>query len=190
MSRAKTIVLDNYDSFTYNLVHYLNELGVETAVFRNDQITLDAIACYDNILLSPGPGIPNEAGIMNDLIKEFGPSKRILGVCLGHQAIAEAYGAVIYNMKKAMHGEKGRLTVIHDDGLFNDLPKQYDICHYHSWSIDKDQLGNELVVTAEDAQGEIMAVAHKQYDIKGVQFHPESIMTEHGHQLLKNWIEG
>jgi len=186
----KTIVIDNYDSFTYNLVHYLNELGVETAVFRNDQIALNAIGEYDNILLSPGSGIPNEAGIMPELIKEFGPSKRILGVCLGHQAIAEAYGAAIYNMEKVMHGEKGRLKVIHEDRLFNGLPKQYDICHYHSWSIDKNQLGDELEVTAEDEKGQIMAVAHKQYDVKGVQFHPESIMTEYGHQLLKNWIEG
>ena len=189
MSRIKTLVIDNYDSFTYNLVHYLNELGVELVVFRNDQITLEEVSQYDNILLSPGPGVPNEAGIMPELIKKFGPSKRILGVCLGHQAIAEAYGAGIYNMDAVLHGETGRLNVIQKDRLFKGLPSQYDICHYHSWSIDKNQLGNELEVTAIDEIGQIMAISHKKYDVKGVQFHPESIMTEHGHELLKNWIE-
>jgi anthranilate synthase component II len=189
MSKIKTLVLDNYDSFTYNLVHYLNELGVELEVFRNDQISLEAVNQYDNILLSPGPGVPNEAGIMPALIKEFGAHKRILGVCLGHQAIAEAYGAKIYNMEKVLHGEMGKLNVIQNDRLFTHLPSQYDICHYHSWSINKAHLGEELEVTAIDEIGQIMAISHKEYDVKGVQFHPESIMTEHGHALLKNWIK-
>jgi len=190
MSKTKTLVLDNYDSFTYNLVHYLNELGATLDVFRNDQITLEGVNLYENILLSPGPGVPKDAGIMPQLIKEFGATKRILGVCLGHQAIAEAYGAKIYNMDNVLHGEIGQLNIIQDGRLFKNLPSQYDICHYHSWSIDKDHIGDELEITALDEVGQVMAIAHKKYDVKGVQFHPESIMTAYGHELLKNWIEG
>ena len=190
MSKMKTLVLDNYDSFTYNLVHYLNELGVELEVFRNDQISLEEVDKYDNILLSPGPGIPKDAGIMPELIKEYGPKKRILGVCLGHQGIAEAYGAKIYNMETVLHGVSGSIKVTANDRLFKGLPKQYNICHYHSWGVDAKQLGNDLEVTAMDELGQIMSIKHKKYDVRGVQFHPESIMTEHGHGLLKNWIEG
>ena len=187
----KILVLDNYDSFTYNLVHYLKELGYEQNidVYRNDQISLEDVAAYDKILLSPGPGIPDEAGIMPDLIKQYGPTKSILGVCLGHQGIAEAYGAKLYNMSEVLHGVSSQVKVTKDtERLFRDIPGEYRICHYHSWNVDKDQLGDEIEVTALDEFGEVMAISHKTYDIKGVQFHPESIMTEHGHQLLKNWI--
>ncbi len=187
----KILVLDNYDSFTYNLVHYLKELGYEKNidVFRNDQIELDVVADYDKILLSPGPGIPEEAGIMPELIKQYGPTKSILGVCLGHQGIAEAYGAKLYNMPTVLHGVSSQVNVVKtDDRLFDEIPENYRICHYHSWNVDKNKLGDEIEITALDEFGEIMAIAHKKYDVRGVQFHPESIMTEHGHQLLKNWI--
>ena len=187
----KILVLDNYDSFTYNLVHYIKELGYgqDMDVFRNDQISLEAVEAYDKILLSPGPGIPEEAGILMDLIKTYGPTKSMLGVCLGHQAIAEVYGAKLFNMPEVLHGVSSQVKVIEtEDRLFKDIPEEYKICHYHSWNVDKAHLGNELTVTAEDEFGEIMAISHKQYDVKGVQFHPESIMTEYGHKLLENWI--
>lgn len=187
----KILVLDNYDSFTYNLVHYIKELGHGQGmdVFRNDEISLDAVASYDKILLSPGPGIPEEAGILIDLIKTYGPTKSMLGVCLGHQAIAEVYGAQLYNMPEVLHGVSSQVKVTEtEDRLFRDIPKAYKICHYHSWNVDKNKLGDDLAVTAIDEFGEIMAISHKQYDVKGVQFHPESIMTEYGHKLLDNWI--
>lgn len=187
----KILVLDNYDSFTYNLVHYIKELGYgqDMDVFRNDQISLAAVEAYDKILLSPGPGIPEEAGILMDLIKTYGPTKSMLGVCLGHQAIAEVYGAKLFNMPQVLHGVSSQVKVTATkDRLFKDIPEEYKICHYHSWNVDKVQLGNELTVTAEDEFGEIMAISHKQYDVKGVQFHPESIMTEYGHELLRNWL--
>jgi len=187
----KILVLDNYDSFTYNLVHYIKELGygAQMDVFRNDQIGLEEMAAYDKVLLSPGPGIPEEAGILLDLIKTYGATKSMLGVCLGHQAIAETYGASLYNMPEVLHGVSSQLTVKEkEDRLFKGLPSKYEICHYHSWNVDKKRLGDDLLVTAEDEFGEIMAISHKTYDVKGVQFHPESIMTEHGHKLLENWI--
>jgi len=187
----KILVLDNYDSFTFNLVHYLGELGYadHMDVFRNDQIDLLKVGAYDKILLSPGPGIPKEAGIMPELIKMYGKEKSILGVCLGHQGIAEAYGAELFNMPEVLHGVSSEVQVTKtEDRLFNGLPQTYKICHYHSWNVDREKLGDQLEVTAIDEYGEIMAISHKEYDVKGVQFHPESIMTEHGHQLLKNWI--
>lgn len=188
----KILVLDNYDSFTYNLVHYLKELGYEADidVFRNDGISLEAVEAYDKILLSPGPGIPEEAGIMPELIKRYGATKSILGVCLGHQGIAEAYGAELYNMPVVLHGVSSKVKVtIPEDRLFSDIPNEYQICHYHSWNVNRDQLGEELEVTAVDEFGEIMAIRHKTHDVRGVQFHPESIMTEFGHKLLQNWID-
>ena len=187
----KILVLDNYDSFTYNLVHYIKELGYgkDMDVFRNDQISLEAVEVYDKILLSPGPGIPEEAGILMDLIKTYGPTKSMLGVCLGHQAIAEVYGARLYNMPQVLHGVSSKVKVtVAEDRLFRNVPEAYKICHYHSWNVDKTHLGEHLIVTAEDEFGEIMAISHKQYDVKGVQFHPESIMTEYGHELLRNWL--
>lgn len=187
----KILVLDNYDSFTYNLVHYIKELGYgqRMDVFRNDQISLEAVDAYDKILLSPGPGIPEEAGILMDLIKTYGPTKSMLGVCLGHQAIAEAYGAKLYNMPEVLHGVSSQLEVTDiADRLFKNIPTNYKICHYHSWNVDKAHLGEALKVTAVDEFGEIMAISHKEYDVKGVQFHPESIMTEYGHELLRNWL--
>ncbi|GAB5527202.1 MAG: aminodeoxychorismate/anthranilate synthase component II [Roseivirga sp.] len=188
----KILVLDNYDSFTYNLVHYLKELGyaADMDVVRNDQISLEAVEAYDKILLSPGPGIPEEAGIMPELIRRYGATKSMLGVCLGHQGIAEAYGAELYNMPVVLHGVSSKVEVtIPEDRLFDDIPAQYNICHYHSWNVNKDKLGTELEVTAIDEFGEVMAIRHKTHDVRGVQFHPESIMTEYGHKLLQNWVD-
>lgn len=187
----KILVLDNYDSFTYNLVHYIKELGFgeQMDVFRNDQISLEAVDQYDKVLLSPGPGIPEEAGILMKLIETYAPTKSMLGVCLGHQAIAEVFGAKLYNMPQVLHGVSSEIKVLDpNDRLFKDIPEKYTICHYHSWNVDKHQLGDEIQITAEDEFGEIMAISHKTYDVKGVQFHPESIMTEHGHKLIHNWL--
>ncbi len=187
----KILVLDNYDSFTYNLVHYLKELGyaADMDVVRNDQISLEAVDAYDKILLSPGPGIPEEAGIMPALIQRYGAAKSILGVCLGHQGIAEAYGAELYNMPVVLHGVSSKVAVtLPEDRLFEGIPAEYNICHYHSWNVNKDKLGAELEVAAVDEFGEVMAIRHKTHDVRGVQFHPESIMTEFGHKLLQNWI--
>jgi len=173
------------------LVHYIKELGhaEHLDVYRNDQIPLDEVEAYDKILLSPGPGIPEEAGIMPELIKRFGATKSILGVCLGHQAIAEAYGAKLYNMDTVLHGISSMVEVVKkEDRLFIGIPEAYKICHYHSWNVDKENLGSDLEITAVDEEGEIMAISHKSYDVKGVQFHPESIMTEYGHDLLRNWL--
>ena len=185
----KILVLDNYDSFVYNLVHILHELGYETDVYRNDKIALSEVAKYDKILLSPGPGIPSEAGILLDLIKEYAPTKSILGVCLGHQAIGEAFGAKLLNLPIVLHGISSVNTILDtEDRLFKNVPVNIRIGHYHSWVIDKNTINGKLKVTAEDKEGNIMALSHKEYDVKGVQFHPESVLTEHGKQIIENWL--
>ena len=190
----KILVLDNYDSFTYNLVHILREQGLADRmdVIRNDQISVEAVNAYDKILLSPGPGIPEEAGIMMEVIRTYGPSKSILGVCLGHQGISEAYGAELYNMPEVLHGIAHPTTVDTNapDRLFEGLPEQFMTCRYHSWSVKPESVTDQtpLRVTARDAQGEVMAIQHTEYDVRGVQFHPESILTEHGKQMIANWL--
>ncbi len=187
----KILVFDNYDSFTYNLVHIIRQLGygAQMDIYRNDQIALEDIAKYDKILLSPGPGIPSEAGILLDVIKTYATSKDILGVCLGHQAIAEAFGGEIYNMDEVLHGVAETISVTAaDDRLFTNLPPNFMACRYHSWSVSPDKLPAELEVTALDQRGQIMALRHKNLKISGVQFHPESIMTEHGIEMIKNWL--
>lgn len=186
----KILVLDNYDSFTYNLVYLIRGLGYHPEVYRNNRMRIEAAAGFDKILLSPGPGIPSEAGIMNELIREFGPSKSILGVCLGHQAIAEVYGAALYNLSDVLHATTSEVEVCAvEDPLFHGLPQKFKVAHYHSWSVIPESVQGELRITATNASGVIMALAHRTYDVRGVQFHPESIMTEHGKQLLENWIE-
>lgn len=186
----KTLVLDNYDSFTYNLVHILRELeGDESMdVFRNDEISLEEVGKYDRILLSPGPGLPAESGILIDVIKKYAKDKSIFGVCLGHQAIGEVFGARLYNLPTVLHGIATDVKVESADRLFSDMPERFKVCRYHSWAIDPNQTG-DLEVTAVDDQGEVMAVAHKEYAVRGVQFHPESILTEHGIKLMENWIK-
>jgi anthranilate synthase component 2 len=187
----KLLVLDNYDSFTYNLVHIVRELGFskQMSIFRNDKIALEDVEQYDKILLSPGPGIPNEAGILLDLIKAYGASKSILGVCLGHQGIAEAYDGEIFNMPVVLHGVANK-TIITDrnDPLFAEIPESFMACRYHSWSVVPDSLNQDLRITAIDEQNNVMAIAHNKYDVKGVQFHPESILTEYGALMMKNWL--
>lgn len=188
----KILVLDNYDSFTYNLVMLLrdNTNNVQIDVIRNDKITLDEVARYDKILLSPGPSIPDEAGILKPLIEKYGPTKSILGICLGHQAIAEVYGAKIYNMPEVFHGYQGELIINNrEECLFVQVKNNTAIGQYHSWSVEENSLPISLEVTATNTDGLIMGIRHKQYDVKGLQFHPESILTENGARYIKNWID-
>jgi anthranilate synthase component 2 len=187
----KILVLDNYDSFTYNLVQYIERVLKKVVdVKRNDQLSLEEVAAYDKILISPGPGIPNEAGICLDLIKEYGPHKSILGVCLGHQAIAEAYGGSITNLSTVYHGVTGQMKqLVDDENLFSGVPKEFDAGRYHSWVVEPDTLPRDLEITVENDEGYIMALRHREHDVKGVQFHPESVLTEYGGMMILNWIK-
>ncbi len=187
----RILVLDNYDSFTYNLVQYLKEISeLPIEVFRNDEITLEAVDAFDIIVLSPGPGIPKDAGIMPDLIKKYALTKSIFGVCLGMQAIGEAFGGKLRNLKKVFHGIATPIEIIEEnDPLFQNMPSTFIVGRYHSWVVDKKDFPNELQITAEDSEGEIMAVRHQKFNVSGVQFHPESIMTENGKEILKNFLE-
>lgn len=185
----KLLVLDNYDSFTYNLVQYIQEIsGNDIDVIRNDQITVAEVSKYDAIILSPGPGLPKDAGIMPELITEYADSKAILGVCLGHQAIGEAFGGEIYNLSQVYHGIETPMRITKPDMLFENIPDTFNAGRYHSWSVRKENLPDCLEVTAEAEDGTIMAMRHKSYNVRGVQFHPESVMTEHGKQMLRNWL--
>lgn len=186
---VKLLVLDNFDSFTFNLVHYIEQiLNEKVTVKRNNEITLSEIEAYDKICLSPGPGLPSEAGILNDLIKTYSPSKNILGVCLGHQAIGEAFGATLINLPQVMHGVSRKTIVTKNDLLFNEMPKEFNCGRYHSWVVDVNA-NSDLEILATDEQGYVMALRHKKHNVRGVQFHPESVLTEHGLQLIKNWID-
>lgn len=186
----KILVLDNYDSFTYNLVQYIQEiLGHSVEVIRNDAISLEAVGAYDVIVLSPGPGIPSEAGIMPAILQRYSATKTILGVCLGHQAIGEAFGGEIYNLDEVLHGIESPMYVTdREEFIFDDVPDEFIAGRYHSWVVRKENLPDCLEVTAVDTDGIIMAMRHKEYDVHGVQFHPESIMTEHGMLMLKNFL--
>ncbi len=187
----KILVLDNYDSFTYNLVQYITELTGETpSVFRNDKISLDAVDDYDCIILSPGPGLPSDAGIMPALIKRYAPTKRIFGVCLGQQAIGEAFGGTLYNLPKVYHGIATPIQIVdRNEAIFKNVPAEILVGRYHSWAVVKDTLPAELKITAVDTEGVIMALSHVEYDVKGVQFHPESIMTDYGKQILRDFLQ-
>jgi len=188
----RILVLDNYDSFTYNLVHIIRELGYGNVmdVFRNDKISLKDVAQYDKILLSPGPGIPSEAGILLDLVREYGPTKSILGVCLGHQAIGEIYGARLYNMKEVLHGVGTSVKILKkDDYLFKEVPEDFMVCRYHSWAVDRLTVNGEMLINSEDDEGIVMGLSHKVHDVRGLQFHPESILTQNGIKLMQNWLE-
>lgn len=188
----KILVIDNYDSFTYNLVHILRELGLsnDIEVHRNDKIPVSYGDEFESLLFSPGPGLPSEAGIMPEMIQEYGASKKILGVCLGHQAIAEVFGAKIFNLPIVFHGvaTKVNLTQVKDP-LFESLPESFRVCRYHSWAVEPKSLNDKLEVTALDDEGNIMAIKHATYNVRGVQFHPESVMTEHGIKMIDNWIQ-
>ena len=185
------LVLDNYDSFTFNLVQYIQELlEQEVTVCRNDAISLEEVDDFDAIVLSPGPGLPAEAGIMPKLIQRYAPTKPILGVCLGHQAIGEAFGADLLNLEEVYHGIETPITrVVADAPLFLGLPDQFQAGRYHSWVLKKDGLPPELEITAVDDRGEIMAMRHREYNVRGMQFHPESIMTPEGKQMLSNFFK-
>lgn len=184
----RLLVLDNYDSFTYNLVHLIRDCGVETIdVVRNDKISLDAVAAYDKIVLSPGPGVPRDAGILIPLIEKYAAQKSIFGVCLGMQAMAQAFGGSIYNSKKVFHGVATDVTHHRIDALFTDMPSTFKAGRYHSWMVNSD-IPDDLMVTATDSEGGIMALMHRKFSVRGVQFHPESILTPLGKALLQNWI--
>ena len=186
------LVIDNYDSFTYNLVQYIERVTREAVtVFRNDKIKLDEIEAFDKILISPGPGIPEEAGISKDLIRRYGPKKSILGVCLGHQAIGEVYGGSIRNLNKVYHGVTGQMKqIVKNDYLFQGVPEEFDAGRYHSWIVEDDTLPDCLEVTVRNNEGFIMALRHKAHDVRGVQFHPESVLTEYGGLMILNWLKG
>ena len=187
----KILVLDNYDSFTYNLVHLIEEVsGITVDVFRNDQITIEQARLYDRIVLSPGPGIPDEAGILKPLIKALAPHKCIFGVCLGMQAIAEVFGGTLENLTNVFHGVSTKIIVTdRSEELFSGVPETFDAGRYHSWAVSAENLPDCLQVTAVDESKSIMALRHVKYDVRGVQFHPESIMTPEGKRILANWLK-
>lgn len=186
----KLLVLDNYDSFTYNLVYILRELGYRPDVVRNNKIALDDVAQYDKIMLSPGPGLPSEAGIMQELVQEYGPAKSILGICLGHQGIGEVYGATLENLGDVLHGVAHRLTITdRSESLFADIPDEMNVGRYHSWTVVPGSMPADLRTTAIDEHGRVMALAHRRYDVRGLQFHPESVLTENGVKMIQNWLK-
>ncbi len=184
----KVLVIDNYDSFTYNLVHYLEDLDCEVTVKRNDKLSLEEVDAFDKIVLSPGPGIPEEAGLLKAIIKKYAPTKSILGVCLGQQAIGEVFGGSLINLDTVFHGVATKVDIIVDDeSLFNGLEKSIEVGRYHSWVVDTN-LPAELEATSFDENGQIMSLRHRIYDVRGVQYHPESVLTPNGKQILKNWV--
>lgn len=184
----KILVIDNYDSFTYNLVHYLEDLNCDVTVYRNDEFELDEVAQFDKILLSPGPGIPDEAGLLKPVIEKYGPTKSIFGVCLGQQAIGEVYGGTLSNLDKVYHGVATTVkTVVDDELLFQGLDKEFEVGRYHSWVVDT-TLPESLEATSFDENGQLMSLRHKTYDVRGVQFHPESVLTPNGKKMLENWV--
>lgn len=183
------VVIDNYDSFTYNLVHYLEAMDAKVTVLRNDEFELDELENFDKIILSPGPGIPDEAGLLKDVIRKYAPTKSILGVCLGQQAIGEVFGGQLTNLEQVFHGVATKIKVIvNDEVLFEDLPNEFEVGRYHSWVVQA-PLPEDLEVTAVDEQGQIMALRHKKFDVRAVQFHPESVLTPNGKQILGNWLD-
>ena len=204
----KTVIIDNYDSFTYNLAHLVKELGTEVDVLRNDKFELEELEKYDKIILSPGPGIPEEAGLLLEVIRTYAGRKPILGVCLGEQAIGQAFGGKLTNLSEVFHGIQTNI-VIRDEGLvisdellitnhsslitdyiFSGLPTEIPVGRYHSWVVDTDGFPEELVVTAISPEGQIMALKHREYDVHGIQFHPESVLTPDGKQIVGNWLKG
>src|SRR5688572_6093731 len=186
----KILVLDNYDSFTYNLVHIIRELGHAVDVHRNDKISMDDVKQYDKILLSPGPGVPDEAGIMKQVITAYGPTKSILGICLGHQGIGEVYGASLFNIPKVLHGVTSTVEVQdNEEYLFEGVTQTFQGTHYHSWAVQTESIPADLKVTAVNDEGLIMGLRHTKYDVKGLQFHPESIMTPEGPKMIANWLK-
>jgi anthranilate synthase component 2 len=190
----KILIFDNYDSFTYNLVHVVEKIiHAKVDVFRNDKISLEDINKYDKIILSPGPGLPCESGLLLPLIKEYASSKSILGVCLGQQAIGEVFGGKLINLKEVYHGVATKIKVneqriLFENDVFKSLPKELEVGRYHSWIVDKNNFPNELEITATDENGYVMGLRHKTFDVQGVQFHPESVLTPDGEKMMRNWL--
>jgi anthranilate synthase component II len=185
----KILVIDNYDSFTYNLVHYMEKVtNDKVEVYRNNEITLQDVNQFDKILLSPGPGVPSEAGILIELIKTYASSKNIFGICLGQQAIVQALGGSLINLDEVYHGISTPIEIIKDDLLFANIPREINVGRYHSWVVNREDLPSDIEITAVDLQGQIMAISHRKYNIKAVQFHPESILTEYGLEMIRNWV--
>ena len=188
--KMKILLFDNYDSFTYNLLHILKELGADVEVHRNDKISLEEIERFDKILLSPGPGIPEEAGILLPLIRRYAPTKSILGVCLGEQAIGEAFGATLINLTDVHHGVCSDIRIVAKDPIFEGLEPGIRVGRYHSWAVSKENFPDCLEITAVDTEeGQIMGLRHREYDVRGIQFHPESVLTPKGKTILENWLK-
>ena len=184
----KVLVIDNYDSFTYNLVHYLEDLDCDVTVKRNDKLSIEDVDAFDKIVLSPGPGIPDEAGLLKQIIEVYAPTKSILGVCLGQQAIGEVFGGSLENLDNVYHGVATNVTLcVDDESLFDGLGKTFEVGRYHSWVVNTN-LPDSLEATSFDENGQIMSLRHKQFDVKGVQYHPESVLTPNGKTILKNWV--
>lgn len=186
---TNVLVIDNYDSFTYNLVHYLEDLDCKVTVFRNDEFELNELKEFHKILLSPGPGIPSESGLLLDIIKMYASTKSILGICLGMQAIGEVFGGTLINLNKVYHGVATKAIQTKDDNLFEGIPTEFLVGRYHSWAISSQNFPESLEITSIDENNEIMSIRHKSLDVKGVQFHPESILTSHGKKILGNWVK-
>jgi len=184
----KVLVIDNYDSFTYNLVHYLEDLDCDVTVKRNDKLGIEDVDAFDKIVLSPGPGIPDEAGLLKQIIKTYAPTKSILGVCLGQQAIGEVFGGTLKNLDNVYHGVATNVTLsVNDESLFKGLDKTFEVGRYHSWVVNN-KLPDCLEATSFDKNGQIMSLRHREYDVRGVQYHPESVLTPDGKTILKNWV--
>ncbi len=184
----KIVIIDNYDSFTYNLAHLVKALGAEVTVVRNDQFCMEDLKVFDKIILSPGPGIPAEAGLLLDVIRTYAGKKPILGVCLGHQAIGEVFGGKLENLSEVFHGVATEGTQLGNDSLFDGLPRRITMGRYHSWVVSREQFPDCLEITAESDEGQIMALRHRTYDIHGIQFHPESVLTPEGKTIVRNFI--
>lgn len=186
----KVLILDNYDSFTYNLSHYVEALGADVDVIRNDVLELATVKTYDKVILSPGPGMPADAGCMPELIAQFAGKLPILGVCLGHQGIGEHYGAKLFNMPKVLHGRPSYCSPCAEEAMFKGLPASFEVGHYHSWAISEADFPPELEVTSRNEDGIILSIRHRTVDIRGLQFHPESILTPEGRSMIQNWLNG
>lgn len=184
-----TVIIDNYDSFTYNLAHLVKELGAEVSVVRNDQFRLSELKPFDKIILSPGPGIPTEAGLLMDVIDAYASVKPILGVCLGHQAIGEYFGGKLTNLSQVFHGIASTISITAPDYIYKELPAQVQVGRYHSWVVDNEGLPDCLEVTSVSEEGQIMSLRHKQYDVRGIQYHPESVLTPEGRKIIANWLK-
>lgn len=184
----KIVIIDNYDSFTYNLSHLVKELGAEVNVLRNDSFKLEELETYDKILLSPGPGIPKEAGLLLEVIHTYAGKKPILGVCLGEQAIGEVFGGKLTNLSEVYHGIQSPIRITASDYLFEGLPEEIPVGRYHSWVVDRENFPDTLEITAVSQEGYIMAIRHKNFDIRGIQFHPESVLTPDGKRIISNWL--